>query len=131
MKIKQYQYGRVLSHPTIIISSQNPLFGSELIVLKADDEHLSRIPFDSRHKSSLKSLAVIQVLKSFKFIGQNSARISCLGEPSSSLPKLNLDRQFINRERNSTYITILSSTRVDFFLEPPNMWHIYSIGIFT
>ena len=34
-------------------------------------------------------------------------------------------------KNRSTYKITLSSTRVDFFLVPPNMWHIFSIGILT
>ena len=109
------------------IAAQNTKEASAFTSLNALDAHLSKIPLVSRHLFSSKLLAVMQVLKVVTSATQNLARMACLGESSSSLGKL---IQIINN-RKGTYKMTLSSTRVDFFLVPPNMWTIFSIGMIT
>ena len=55
------------------------------------------------------------------FSGQNSLKIFCLGASESSLGKL-LNEYVI-------YKIIFSSTKVDLFLVPPNMYECPSVGI--
>ena len=111
------------------LEAQKTNSGLPLTFLKAPEAHLSRTALVSRHLFSLKSLAVMQALNLVTSASQNCARMACLGEPSSSLGKLRFKSCQDMRWRICTYKMILSSTRVDFFLVPPNMWTMFSIGI--
>ena len=103
---------------------------SALTFLNAKAEHLSRTPLVSKQLFSLKSLAAMHPLKAFMLSSQNCIMIACLGDPSSSLGKLNKGESFSQLQydrhlQNNSLIDegrlFLSSTKhVDHILS----WHV-------